>query len=95
MFEITKTENGIVLRGRWDAAQSDLARQTFETIDRTSAVDFASLDYISSAGLGILLSTQKRLAASGHELLLNNMNGHIREIFDLCGFDQLFRIELT
>lgn len=95
MLEISRTESGIVLRGRWDAAQSELARRTFEMIEKTSSVDFTSLDYISSAGLGILLATQKRLATSGHELLLKNMNSHIREIFDLCGFDQLFRIELT
>jgi anti-sigma B factor antagonist len=51
------------------------------------------LDYISSAGLGILLATQKRLMASGHRLKIVNMSGHIRDIFHYTRFDTVFEIE--
>jgi anti-anti-sigma factor len=55
-------------------------------------VDFAKLDYISSAGLGVLLAAQKELSARGQGLRIINMNGHIRDVFRLSGFDQIFDI---
>jgi anti-anti-sigma factor len=51
------------------------------------------LEYISSAGLGMLLSVQKRLGESGNKLRLTQMNRHIREIFRMAGFDHIFDIE--
>ena len=56
-------------------------------------IDFAELDYISSAGLGVLLGAQKRLGESGSSLKLVSMNKHIREIFRIAGFDRIFEIE--
>jgi anti-sigma B factor antagonist len=50
------------------------------------------LDYISSAGLGVLLSTHKRLMAGASGLQLVNVNPHIADIFRYSGFDRLFVI---
>jgi anti-anti-sigma factor len=47
---------------------------------------------VSSAGLGVLLKTQKRLGAAGG-LTLVNVNAHILDVFRYSGFDQIFRIE--
>ena len=55
-------------------------------------VDFAKLDYISSAGLGILLAAQKRLSERGESLKLININSHIRDVFHFSGFDTIFDI---
>jgi anti-sigma B factor antagonist len=55
-------------------------------------VDFAKLDYISSAGLGILLAAQKRLSERGESLKLINVNSHIRDVFRFSGFDTIFDI---
>ena len=94
MFEIkTGTENEILLLGRFDASQADKAKRVFADVMETSYVDFIQLDYISSMGLGVLLMTQKRLKESGKELILKNMNDHIREVFKYAGFDMIFRIE--
>jgi len=94
MFDIRKgTEGQIQLFGRFDAAQVELARNTLQSVDRSCVIDFSGLDYISSAGMGILLGTQKRLAGTGHSLKLVNMNRHIREIFRIAGFDTVFPIE--
>jgi anti-anti-sigma factor len=93
MFEIDVGSDGTIeLRGRFDALQVDYARQKLGEVERSSTVDCAELDYISSAGLGILLSVQKRLSDAGHGLRLINLNNHIREVFRIAGFDQVFDI---
>lgn len=56
-------------------------------------MDCSGLEYISSAGLGVLLKTQKRLVASGGKLRLAGVNRHLQDIFSYSGFDQLFEIE--
>lgn len=83
----------ILLSGRFDASQVDKAKSVFSTIDGSKTVDFTELDYISSAGLGVLLMTQKRLKDMGHQLILKNMNKHIREVFKYAGFDMIFQVD--
>ena len=55
-------------------------------------LDLAALDYISSAGLGVLLKTQKRLMGGGGRLRLVGLSAHLRDIFVYSGFDRLFEI---
>jgi anti-anti-sigma factor len=94
MLDIKIDEKGqIILSGRFDASQVNKAKPVFEDIKESKMVDFSTLDYISSAGLGILLTTQKRLKDSGHQLILKHMNKHIREVFKYAGFDMVFQIE--
>ena len=64
MFKITTGEGNILhLEGRLDASQAESAKVEFNKIQESTVVDFSGLDYISSAGLGVLLMTQKRLIA--------------------------------
>jgi len=94
MFDIRKGNNGeILLSGRLDASQVERVRDQLKSVDTSCTVDFTSLDYISSAGMGVLLGTQKRLSDHGHSLKLVNLNRHIREIFRIAGFDNVFSIE--
>ncbi len=67
-------------------------REVLGEVSGSIEVDFAKLDYISSAGLGVLLGTQKRLSGMGHALTLVNLNAHIREVFRIAGFDRVFNI---
>lgn len=93
MFEIGFKDNGeVVVSGRLDAAQAPRARQFLDAICGGCVVDMAALEYISSAGLGVLLSTHKRLMAGRSGLELVNVNRHIEEIFRYSGFDRLFVI---
>ena len=48
---------------------------------------------ISSAGLGVLLKTQKRLVAGGSGLKIINVNNHIKDVFRYSGFNAIFDIE--
>lgn len=94
MFDIDDTDNNrIGLHGRFDASQTERVREVLDKVQDSCIIDFGELDYISSAGLGVLLGTQKRLVAHGKGLKLINLNGHIREIFRIAGFDQIFEIE--
>jgi anti-sigma B factor antagonist len=85
----------VVVRGRLDAAQAAYAQGVLDRVSGTVTLDVAGLDYISSAGLGVLLKTQKRLMASGGKLRLAGVSPHLRDIFVYSGFDQLFEIEPT
>lgn len=94
MFEITTGPQGeIRLHGRLDASQVEQAKSHFAAISESTVVDFAELDYISSAGLGILLAAQKKLSESSQALKLVNVSSHIRDVFHFSGFDQIFQIE--
>lgn len=92
MLEISDDEERIRLSGRFDAAQVEKAETVFSRICESRLVDFAELVYISSAGLGVLLQTQQRLAPDGHELTLISLNHHIRDVFTYSGLDQIFTI---
>jgi anti-sigma B factor antagonist len=94
MFEIRFAgEDTIQLIGRFDGSQATSAEEFLDRVASSATVDFEQLDYISSAGLGILFATQKRLKESGEALTLKNLNPHIREVFALGGFDTIFEIE--
>lgn len=94
MFDIRVAENGeIILSGRFDATQAERVREEMREVNDSCTVNFEKLDYISSSGLGVLLSVQKRLSASGGSLKLVKLNRHISEVFRIAGFDQIFEIE--
>jgi len=94
MFDIKVTpEQEIKLIGRFDALQKNKALQIFSSVQRTATIDFQDLEYISSAGLSVLLATQKRLKNQGQQLILKNMSQHVREIFRYAGFDMIFEIQ--
>jgi anti-sigma B factor antagonist len=94
MFEITATDDGTIkLNGRFDASQVKAAEAVFSQVNDACVLDFADLSYISSAGLGLIFATQRRLYDAGKGFRLVNMNPHIREIFRIAGFDRIFEIE--
>jgi len=94
MFEAGFGEQGeIFFAGRLDAAQAAKAESFLAELDAPEVIDFARLEYISSAGLGVLLKTQKKLMVAGSGLTLVNVNNHIRDVFRYSGFDKIFKVE--
>ena len=94
MFDIRVNEQGnVVFSGRFDAAQTDKATEVLGRITGSANLDFKDLQYISSAGLGVLLATQKRLSENGGRLKLINMSSHIRDVFHFARFDMIFEIQ--
>ncbi|MCH8866351.1 MAG: STAS domain-containing protein [Proteobacteria bacterium] len=94
MFQIGFGDAGtIIVAGRLDAAQAPKAQEFLDAITDECILDLGQLEYISSAGLGVLLRTHKRLMSDERGLKLINVNRHINDIFMYSGFDKLFEIE--
>ena len=56
-------------------------------------LDFSALEYISSAGLRVLIGTQKKLKNEDIPMVIKNVNDAIKEIFRMSGFDKILKIE--
>lgn len=94
MLSIEQGQQGnVVISGRLDAAEASSAQSFLDGVAGTVTLDCSGLDYISSAGLGVLLKTQKRLLASNGKLRLAGLKPHLLDVFTYSGFDQLFEIE--
>ena len=99
MLSINKTiENGMAdfaLTGRMDTITAPEFEQALrQSLDGVSelTLDFAQLDYISSAGLRVLLAAQKAMTKQG-KMKICNVNETIMEIFDVTGFSEILTIE--
>ena len=101
MLNITKTLNGselkIEVEGRLDTATaSQLEKEVKGAANEceTLVFDFAKLDYISSAGLRVLLSANKQMTQSGKApVTVKNSNEIVREVFEVTGFTDILNIE--
>lgn len=94
MMTIESAGEGVVaVVGRLDAAQAPAAEAFLNSVQGTVTLDAERLDYISSAGLGVLLKTQKRLVSSGGKLRIRGLSKPVRDVFAYSGFDQIFEIE--
>lgn len=85
----------VAVEGRLDTTTAPELEQALSTsLDgvKDLVLDFASLEYVSSAGLRVLLSTQKAMLAKGSMKLIN-VNDSIMEVFDITGFADVLTIE--
>ena len=96
---IEKKEDGrcltVAVGGRLDtttAPQLDNALQGLDNVESLT-LDFGELAYVSSAGLRVLLSTQKRMNQLGGKMVVRNVCEDIMDVFDLTGFSDILTIE--
>ena len=85
----------LALEGRLDTTTSpDLEEALAASLDGATALvfDFAKLDYLSSAGLRVLLSAQKRMNKQG-SMKLVHVNDAVKEVFDITGFADFLTVE--
>ena len=82
--------------GRLDSASSpDFEAQVLETLQSAPprlVLDMSALDYVSSAGLRVILLAGKRLKAGGGRLALAGLRDNVRDVFEMSGFLTLFPI---
>ena len=95
---ITKEQNGkdltVAIEGRLDTITApELETELKASLDGVDklTLDFSKLEYISSAGLRVLLSTQKRMNTQG-SMSVTNVNATIMEIFEVTGFNDILTI---
>ncbi|MBQ1365354.1 MAG: STAS domain-containing protein [Clostridia bacterium] len=96
---INKTQNGkdltLALEGRLDTMTApSLEAELNEDLKEaeTLTLDFSKLEYISSAGLRVLLSAHKVMSAKGG-MKVTNVNEIVREVFEVTGFADILTIE--
>ena len=99
MLNINKTIDGnkgvFALEGRLDTVTSpDLENSLKDSLSGLSelVLDFGQLEYISSAGLRVLLAAHKTMSKQG-SMKVTNVNGTIQEIFEVTGFSDILTIE--
>lgn len=83
-------QDRILLAGRITADNAPTLRQQLEKVEGEFLIDFREVTFMSSAGLGVLLATQKRLSRSGKKLYLGNVIPEVRNIFSLSGMEPFF-----
>ncbi|MBE6499238.1 MAG: STAS domain-containing protein [Methanobrevibacter thaueri] len=84
------------IQGRVDTVTSkDLDNEiTQESGNFNSLImDLSDMEYISSAGLRVLISTQKKMNAENIPFVIKNANPSVSEIFRMSGFDKILKIE--
>ena len=96
---INKEMNGnaltIALEGRLDTMTApELEAELNQSMNSAESLtlDFSKLDYISSAGLRVLLSAHKAMSGKGG-MKVTHVNEIVREVFDVTGFADILTIE--
>ena len=99
MLNISKESNAtsltVILEGRLDTTTApDMEKELKDSLDDVTELimDFEKLEYISSAGLRVLLSAQKIMSRQG-EMKLIHVSDTIMEIFEVTGFADILTIE--
>jgi len=91
----TNTELNLALEGRLDTTTApQLEAELKRSLDgvKVLTLDFAKLEYLSSAGLRVLLAAQKAMNKQG-SMVIRNVNDVIAEVFDVTGFSDILTIE--
>ena len=94
-----RKENEVVVasvKGRINAVTApDFENQVLESIggdEKFLIINLNELEYISSAGLRVILATAKKLKAKQGDILLAGLQGAVKEVFELSGFHSIFKI---
>lgn len=86
----------ISISGDLDANSSVLADESFQDIlakgIKKLHIDMSDLNYISSAGIGVILSHQDEIIQDGGVIVFSGMNPKVRNVFQLLGLDAIFTI---
>ena len=94
VFSIRSESKGLIrLSGRLDAAQAERAKAFLEPLSEPLILDFTDLDYISSAGISVLMITLQRLKSAGHTLRLRHVPNRVLNVLRYAGLDRVFTIE--
>lgn len=96
-IKVLKNDNIVIeLKGRLDTTTSPQLDQKVKEIEIDKdlvIIDFKELEYISSAGLRVLLAIKKMLEAKGKALEIHNVNEVITEVFNVTGFINVLNIK--
>lgn len=96
---IEESQSGVnifKLNGRLDSNTSQgFEKKIFQAIDdgsKSMLIDFKNLEYISSAGLRVILKATKALKREEGKMMLCDMQDYVKEVFEIAGFDSFLTI---
>jgi anti-sigma B factor antagonist len=95
MFEIDYQKNFQIVRifGSFDASKTKEVEDILGKINETFSIDMSELNFICSAGIGVLVMTYKRLKERGEKVYLTNLNDYIKKVFEASRLDTVFDIK--
>jgi len=94
MFRLDPGSGGTVrLIGRLDGDEAERALASFAELEGSIVADCSELDYISSAGIAVILVTLQRLNKLGHTFRLHPVQPRVRNVFKYAGLSQVLGID--
>jgi len=88
----------VKLSGRLDSSTAQGAEENFAEVLASGvlhlAIDMSNLEYISSAGLRVLLVVAKKVQQANGRVVLFGVVRNVREVFSISGFDKIFSIQV-
>ena len=97
--EITQNNDSVIaaIAGRLDTVTSSEFEQTikpyFTTQGLELVIDCSAMEYISSAGLRVVLMAHKSITANSGRFIIRNLSKEVRSVFDITGFSRILTIE--
>ena len=98
IISTTNIESVVVVRldGNLDTNSSSSAQKSLnELIDGGASkilINFATVGFVSSAGLRVLLATAQKLSGTGGSLRISNLSDAVAEVFDISGFSTILDV---
>lgn len=83
----------VYLYGYFDASKAEEVKEVFDKIDESVTVDMSGLDFICSAGIGLMVMVYRKLKEKGEDFYLTNLNDHINKLFRISYLDKVFTIK--
>jgi anti-sigma B factor antagonist len=94
VLDIKVEAGGVVrLNGRLDAAEADRALEELQKLAGPLTLECGALEYISSAGISVIMQTWKRLNGQGSRLRMVGLTPRVRNVFAFAGLDKVLEIQ--
>lgn len=95
MFSISynKGTNNIKISGEFDTSKKDEAKEILANLTDSVTIDLSELEFISSAGIGILVMAYQNLKKQNKNFTLINLKPHIKKVFEVSLLDTVFNIK--
>lgn len=96
-YEFNEDDSRVSISGEFTftdhVAFKAIATRLFENSGKPIVIDLASLEFIDSAGLGMLLIVRDEAGKASRKLILRSPNGQVKRMFEVTKFGTLFDVE--
>jgi len=91
--EYKKENQTVFLSGSLDTSKTEEVKEVFDKVENSINVDMSGLEFICSAGIGLMVMAYRKLKEKGEDICLVNLNEHINKVFKLSLLDKVFKIQ--